>query len=53
MELQDLPLHAVMHATSHVGDDAVLGAASVVTKDVPAGSIVVGWPARVVRSVPD
>ncbi|MDQ0614397.1 acetyltransferase-like isoleucine patch superfamily enzyme [Microbacterium sp. W4I4] len=36
-----------------VGDDAVLGAASVVTKDVPAGAIVVGSPARVVRSVPD
>jgi acetyltransferase-like isoleucine patch superfamily enzyme len=36
-----------------VGDDAVLGAASVVTKDVPAGAIVVGSPARVVRSVPE
>lgn len=36
-----------------VGDDAVLGAASVVTKDIPAGAIVVGSPARVVRSVPD
>lgn len=34
-----------------VGDDAVIGAASVVTKDVPAGAIVVGSPARVVRSV--
>lgn len=36
-----------------IGDDAVIAAASVVTKDVPAGSIVVGSPARVVRSVPD
>lgn len=36
-----------------VGDDAVVAAASVVTKDVPAGSIVVGSPARVVRSVHD
>lgn len=35
-----------------VGDDAVVGAASVVTKDVPAGAIVVGSPARVVRDVP-
>lgn len=34
-----------------IGDDAVIGAASVVTKDVPAGSIAVGSPARVVRSV--
>ncbi len=35
-----------------IGDDAVIGAASVVTKDVPAGAIVVGSPARVVRYVP-
>ncbi len=36
-----------------IGEDAVVAAASVVTKDVPARSIVVGSPARVVRSVPD
>ncbi|MCI4011535.1 sugar O-acetyltransferase [Brevibacterium sp. ZH18] len=36
-----------------IGDDSVVAAASVVTKDVPAGSIVVGSPARVVRSVTD
>lgn len=36
-----------------IGDDAVLAAACVVTKDVPAGAIVVGSPARVVRSVTD
>lgn len=36
-----------------IGDDAVLAAACVVTKDVPAGAIVVGSPARVVRSVSD
>jgi acetyltransferase-like isoleucine patch superfamily enzyme len=34
-----------------IGDDAVVGAASVVTKDVPPGTVVVGAPARVVRSV--
>jgi acetyltransferase-like isoleucine patch superfamily enzyme len=34
-----------------IGDDAVVAAASVVTKDVPEKSIVVGSPARVVRSV--
>ncbi|MGP6170391.1 sugar O-acetyltransferase [Microbacterium sp. A204] len=34
-----------------IGEDAVVGAASVVTKDMPAGAIVVGSPARFVRSV--
>ncbi len=32
-----------------IGDGAVVGANSVVTRDVPAGSLVVGAPARVVR----
>ena len=36
-----------------IGDESVVAAASVVTKDVPEGSIVVGSPARVVRSVTD
>lgn len=34
-----------------IGADAVVGAASVVTKDVAAGGVVVGSPARVVRSL--
>lgn len=33
-----------------IGDDAVVGAASVVTRDVPVGAVVVGSPARVVRT---
>ncbi|WP_343212822.1 DapH/DapD/GlmU-related protein [Arthrobacter sp. Br18] len=32
-----------------IGDDAVVAAASVVTKDVPEKSVVVGSPARLVR----
>lgn len=32
-----------------VGDGAVLGARAVVTKDVPAGAIAVGSPARIIR----
>jgi acetyltransferase-like isoleucine patch superfamily enzyme len=36
-----------------IGDNAVVAAASVVTKDVPANAIVVGSPARMVRSVPN
>ncbi|MEP6562922.1 MAG: DapH/DapD/GlmU-related protein [Nakamurella sp.] len=34
-----------------IGDNAVVAAASVVTKDVPKNSIVVGSPARVVRTL--
>ncbi|MCM0622484.1 sugar O-acetyltransferase [Nocardioides bruguierae] len=34
-----------------IGEDAVVGAGSVVIRDVPAGSVVVGSPARVVRTL--
>lgn len=36
-----------------IGDDSVIGAGSIVTRDVPARSVAVGSPARVVRSVAD
>jgi maltose O-acetyltransferase len=36
-----------------VGQDSVIGAGTVVTKNVPPGSIAVGNPARVVSSVHD
>jgi maltose O-acetyltransferase len=36
-----------------IGQDSVIGAGAVVTKDVPSGSIAVGNPAHVVRSVHD
>jgi acetyltransferase-like isoleucine patch superfamily enzyme len=35
-----------------IGERAIIGAGSVVTKDVPADAIVVGNPARVKRAVP-
>lgn len=34
-----------------IGENSVIGAGAVVTKDVPANSIAVGNPARVVRSI--
>ncbi len=35
----------------HIGDNAVIGAGAVVTKDIPAWSIAVGSPARVIRTI--
>ena len=35
-----------------IGEEAMIGAGSVVTKDVPAGAVVVGNPARIIKSVP-
>lgn len=34
-----------------IGDDSVIGAGSVVTRDIPAGVVAVGNPARVLRSI--
>lgn len=45
--------HAIIvsppHAGLSIGDDAVIGAGSVVTGDVPARAVVVGNPAAIVR----
>ncbi|CAM9023976.1 unnamed protein product [Wickerhamomyces anomalus] len=35
----------------HIGDNVVVGANSVVTKDIPANSVAVGIPARVVKKL--
>ena len=42
---------AVILAGLTIGEDAVIGAGSIVTRDVPPGCVVAGNPARVVRSI--
>lgn len=34
-----------------VGDDTVIGAGSVVTKDIPSGVVAVGNPCRVIKTL--
>ena len=34
-----------------IGDDTMIGAGSVVTKDIPANVVAVGNPCRVLRSI--
>ncbi len=36
-----------------IGDDTVIGAGSVVTRDIPSGVVAVGVPCRVVREISD
>ncbi len=45
----DIGSNVVIIGPIIVGDNAVIGAGSVVVKDVPEGSVVVGNPARVIR----
>jgi acetyltransferase-like isoleucine patch superfamily enzyme len=45
--------NATINAGVTIGEHAVVGAGSVVTKDVPAYSIVAGNPARLLRQFPD
>lgn len=47
----DIGANVVIIGAITVGDNAVIGAGSVVVKDVPEGAVVVGNPARVIRQV--
>lgn len=38
-------------ATITIGDNCVIAAGAVVTKDIPSGTLVAGVPARVIRTL--
>ena len=44
-----VPEKATLTTDLTIGDGAIVGAGSVVTKDVPANAIVAGVPARLIR----
>lgn len=48
----DVGAGAIIIGEIAIGDDAVIGAGAVVTKSVPAGAVVVGNPARIIRQKP-
>lgn len=45
--------NAVVIEGVHIGKGAIIGAGSIVTKDVPARAVVVGNPARIIKSQKD
>ena len=45
--------HSVVLPGVSIGDNAVIGAGSIVTKDIPANTVAVGNPCRVMREISD
>lgn len=44
-------VNAVVLPGVHIGDFSIIGAGAVVTKDIPAGSVAAGNPARVIQPI--
>ena len=43
--------HSVVFPGVTIGDNAVIGAGSIVTRDIPANTVAVGNPCRVMREI--
>lgn len=43
-------VNVIINCGVHIGDEVVVGCGSVVTKDIPSHCIVVGNPARIIRT---
>lgn len=46
----DIGAHCVVIGSITIGNHVIIGAGSVVVRDIPSGSVVVGNPARILRS---
>ena len=44
-------VNAVVLPGVHIGDNCIIGAGAVVTKDIPSGSVAAGNPAKVIQSI--
>jgi putative colanic acid biosynthesis acetyltransferase WcaB len=47
----DIGANSVIIGAITIGDRAIIGAGSVVVKDVPAGAVVAGNPAKIIRTI--
>ena len=43
--------HAIILGPITIGENSIIGAGSVVVKDVPANSVVAGNPAKVIKTI--
>lgn len=43
--------NAVIIGNVRIGDNSIIGAGSVVTKDIPANSVAFGVPAKVIKKI--
>lgn len=46
-------MHSIILEGTTIGTGAVVGAGSVVTRDVPPYTVVAGNPARIIKTLPD
>jgi len=46
-------MHSMVMPGVTIGEGAIIGAFSLVTKDIPAWTVAVGRPAKVVREIED